>query len=231
MYSIIMPFDMPRLDLLLKTLNKYKELGIPEGTEFLIVTRHQDTEELYMYIPEGINVRIIPYVWDKCTFNPSMALNIGVKRARHNNIIITCPEVLPMTNVLEQLKGNLGKNILCQVFDEGPDNEITMSLVNSGFRSGNPGMYFLAMFQKEDILKINGWDEHFMDCYAWEDNDFGERFNRAGLVFEMHDEIQARHQYHTRGDGSSRYYTDGLEHLQYNNANNIIRPKRGIQDE
>ena len=231
MFSIILPFDMPRLDLLVKTLNKYKELGIPEGTEFLIVTRHQDTEELYMYMPDGINVRIIPYIWDKCTFNPSMALNIGVKRARHNNIIITCPEVLPLTNVLEQLKGNLGKNILCQVFDEGPDNQITMSLVNTNFRSEHPGLYFLAMFQKEDILKINGWDEAFMDFYAHEDVDFGHRFNRAGLKFEMHDEIQARHQYHTRGDGNSPLFYRGLEHLSYNDTNKIIKPKRGIQDE
>jgi hypothetical protein len=228
MFSVIMPFDIHRLNLLVKTLEKYKEFGIPEGVEFLIVTRYQDTEELYHYIPEGINARIIPYTWDKETFNPSMALNIGIRKARYNDIIITCPEVLPISNVLQQLSVLRGKNILCQCFDEGPDNNISMSLVNSQFRSSHPGLYFLAMFQKQDIEKMNGWDEYFMDCYAWEDIDFGERFNRAGLHFEMHDEIQARHQYHPRGDGNSPLYYKGQEHLEYNNINKVIRPKRGL---
>ena len=229
MISIIFPFDIDRLQLFKNTLNKYNQ-GI-DNIEFIIVTRHKDSEEILMQLPQGLNYRVIQYTWDKDSFNPSMALNLGVKHATYNNIVITCPEVMPMTNVIEQLKDNLGKNILCQVFDEDCNNQITMSLVNSTFRSEHPGMYFLAMFQKEDILKINGWDEEFMNFYAHEDVDFGYRFNRAGLKFEMHDEIQARHQYHTRGDGNSPLFYKGLEHLNYNNSNKIIKPKRGIQDE
>jgi hypothetical protein len=228
MFSLIFPFDMDRLCLFQKTLNKYKEYGVPDNTEFIIVTRHKDMEEILMQLPEGLNYRIIQYTWDKSTFNPSLALNLGVKNATYDNIIITCPEVLPISNVLQQLSILSGKNILCQCYDEAPDGSISMSLVNSQFRSEHPGMYFLAMFQKEDIEKINGWDENFMNFYAHEDVDFGHRFNRAGLKFEMHDEIEARHQYHIRGDGNSPLFYQGLEHLNWNDTHNIIRPKMGM---
>jgi predicted glycosyltransferase involved in capsule biosynthesis len=73
---------------------------------------------------------------------------------------------------------------------------IVASLVHKGFRDMTPAMYFLAMFNKRDIEAINGWDEAFMQGYAYEDDDFGQRWVRAGLPFQLREDIQGVHQYH-----------------------------------
>lgn len=221
-FSIIMPMDTNRLDLFEVTFNKYKEFGIPEGTEFIIVSRTIKEE-----IP---GTKLVTYEWNEETFNPSMAFNLGVKHAKNDYIIITCPEVMPSTNVLKQLSGKLGKNVLCQVYDENSSKELCMSLVNSSFRCSTPAMYFLALFNKKDIETINGWDEGFMKLYAWEDSDFGSRWVNAGLPFEVADEILAIHQYHPR-IGSSTAYTNGQLLYEQNQRERVIRPKNGLVKE
>lgn len=219
MFSIIMPCEQDRLDLLSSTLEKYKKLGIPKNTEFLIPSR------TIMAYPD---CKVILYEHKGKDFNPSRALNIGVLYAKNDNIIITSPEVIPKTNVLKQLKEEIGNNIICQVFDTNDQGKITISLVNSKFRSGTPCMYFLALFNKKDIETINGWDENFMTGYAWEDDDFGRRFVRAGLQFKVRDDIQAIHQFHPRKDMGSGW-NNNKALLDKNDAEQIIKPKNGLK--
>ncbi|MHA2040177.1 MAG: galactosyltransferase-related protein, partial [Promethearchaeota archaeon] len=128
-------------------------------------------------------------------------------------------------NVIDQFRELERGNYVCQVWDEDKDNNRTISLVNKHFRNETPGFYFLAVYKKEDILAINGWDEDFMGGCGWEDNDFGERFVRADLPFEIRDEIEGQHQYHFR------WYTDlqrNMELYEKNKANNVVRCVNGI---
>ena len=226
MFSIIMPCELNRIDLLNNTINEYNKRHIPDGVELLIVTREEDTKLFYAsIINTKMNIRIIPYVWKGEYFNPAMALNIGVKKALYNRVIITCPEVYPLTDVLKQL--NEG-NVICQVFDENVNGDRVMSLVNSKFRGETPAMYFLALFNKEDIYKINGWDLDFMNGYAWEDTDFGDRFVRAKIPFVVKDDIQASHKWHQRGTMCEGWH---LNKIKYHQNSNVIICKRGLKDE
>jgi len=218
-FSIIMPCEENRLDLLGKTLDKYNELGIPENTEFIIPSR------TIMAYPK---CRVIYYEHKGKDFNPSRALNLGVQFAKNDYIIITSPEVMPITDVLDQLWEERGNNVICQVFDQNAEGKISYSLVNSKFRSGTPCMYFLALFNKKDVEAINGWDENFMTGYAWEDDDFGRRFVRAGLAFKVRDDIQAIHQFHPRevmGNG----WNNNRALLDKNDAERVIKPKNGLR--
>jgi predicted glycosyltransferase involved in capsule biosynthesis len=225
-FSIIMPLDLGRFTQFAKTKRYYDKA--PQEKEFVIPTRNYDKVAKYIEDKElAKNVRLIPYA-HKTGFNPSKALNLGVKNAKYDTIIITSPEVLPLTPVLEQFETLLGKNVVAQVFDQNADGSEGISLVNQQFRGETPAMYFLAMFNKADIEKINGWDENFMNGYAYEDNDFGDRWVRAGLPFEINHEIKALHQYHPRAESIAG--GSGINYNLYrdNSAANIIRCNNGI---
>jgi len=197
MFTIIMPIDTNRLEQFKETKRVYDTF--PQVKEFIMPTRSYDKVSEYLETHELTkDVRLIPYKHE-IGFNPSMALNIGVRSSKYQNIIITSPEVKPTTQVLEQLAQCLDKNIVCEVSDQDENGNLSI-LVSTNFRGDTPAMYFLAMFRKEDIEKINGWDEDFMKGYAYEDNDFGERWKRAGLPFEVREDIKALHQYHPRSE-------------------------------
>lgn len=226
MFSFVVPLDPERLPHFTVTKRLYdkmkqkKEFIIPTRNEFQ-VARYLDEHRLMK------DVKIIPYTVES-GFNCSKALNIGVRAAKYDHIIITSPEVKPDTKVLDQLETKLGENVICQAFDQAEDGTLS-SLVCSTFRADSPAMYFLAMFNKKDIEKINGWDENFMKGYAYEDNDFGERWKRAGIPFSVCDEIKATHQYHSRfetvGGGLGINYTL----FQKNNADGVIQCSNGLK--
>lgn len=226
MFSLIMPIDSNRLEQFKVTKRAYDKM--PQVKEFVMPTRSYDKVQEYLEkhnLTKG--VKLIPYE-HKVGFNPSKPLNIGVRNARYDHIIITCPEVLPETDVLHQLEGFLGQNVVCQVIDQNEDGSKGNILVSRLFRSDTPAMYFLAMFNKSDIEAINGWDEDFMKGYAWEDNDFGDRWVRAGLPFKVVDEIRAVHQYHPRSETIPDGYNINAKKLQENTENAIVRCKNGL---
>lgn len=223
-FSIIMPCESSRTELLLRTLDKYASFNNLVDVEFLVISRTMSDT------PFNNRFKLIRYSWDGEYFSTSMPLNIGIRNAKYDNIIITCPEVMPKTNVIEQLSNLPRGNYVCQVFDQNEKGEEYMSLVNSGFRSDTPAMYFLACFKREDLFSINGWDEDFMGTYAYEDDDFGHRFVRAGLEFSIRDEIQGIHQYHPRGyPNQGTGFSNAIKQLNFNDSNNIIRPRNGLE--
>jgi len=225
MFSFVFPMDTNRLEQFKVTKRLYDEM--PHDREFIIPTREK--EAVAQYLKDNNldkDVTLIPYEVEQ-GFNPSKAFNIGVRNAKYDNIIITSPEVKPTTDVLEQLSKLLDKNVICQTWDEWHDGKLTL-LVSSTYRCESPFMYFLAMFRKEDIEKINGWDENFMLGYAYEDNDFGARWNRAGLPYEIHDEILGTHQYHPRNETIHHGTEINFNHFNDNTDNKVIYCKNGL---
>jgi hypothetical protein len=218
--------DADRLEQFANTKRTYdkmvqsKEFIIPTRNEFK-VGRYIDDNSLYK------DVHIVPYRWNE-GFNSAKALNLGVRNAKYDNIIITSPEVLPKTDVLGQLEELLGQNVVCQVWDEDESHKVVASLVYKGFRDMTPAMYFLAMFNKQDIEAINGWDEAFMQGYAYEDDDFGQRWVRAGLPFQLREDIQGVHQYHKRGETIPGGANINYNLLQANNSQGITRCANGL---
>lgn len=201
------------------TMPQVKEFVIPTRNE-LKVGRYLDDHKL------SKNVRLIPYTVE-AGFNPSKALNLAVRASKYDQIIITSPEVKPKTDVLAQLEELIGANVVCQVFDEDEQGNLT-SLVNSGYRGQSPAMYFLAMFNKADIEKINGWDEDFMAGYAYEDDDFGARWVRAAIPFMIREDIQAIHQYHPRSESIAGGLGVNFTKYSDNNDSGVIQCSNGL---
>ena len=201
--SIIMPCDESRIPLLLTTLTAYSRFIIPKHVEFILVSR-----TFKQFIIPGLDIKVINYKWEGPYFNPAMAFNLGVTNAKYNNILITSPEVTPVTNVLKQFTKLRRGNYVCLTYDLNKDGSARGILVDSKHRNEDPSFYFLAMFKKEDLEKINGWDEEYMNGYAWEDRDFGKRFKDAKLKFEMKDEINGAHLYHDRLMTNNHFKSD-----------------------
>lgn len=227
MFSIIVPMDPNRLEQFTNTKRKYDQFTQPK--EFLIITRHP--KEIADFLKRNSldkDVQVIGYKWEK-GFNPSMAFNIGVRNAKYDQVIITSPEVIPKTDVLDQLEELIGANVVCRVWDENEEGKLVASLVHDGYRSESPAMYFLALFNKKDIEAINGWDEDFMRGYAYEDNDFGDRWVRARLPFMIREDIEAIHQYHPRGETIRGGMSMNFEKYCQNKDNNVTYCANGLK--
>lgn len=225
MFSIVTPMDTNRLEQFKHTKRVYDEM--PQKKEFIIPSRSAKQVREYLNDNDLMkDVTVVSYE-HKVGFNPAKALNIGVSLAKYDQIIITSPEVKPSPTVLAQLSEHLGKNIICQVSDQDENGNLVV-LVSPTFRSENPAMYFLAMFNKKDIESINGWDMEFMKGYAYEDNDFGERWNRAGLPFEVRDDIEAVHQYHPRGESVKGGLVTNQLHFYDNTDKGVVYCKNGL---
>lgn len=228
MFSIIMPMDDNRLEQFTVTKRVYDEFH--QKKEFVIPTRTYNI--IYPYLKKHKllkDVRLIPYTIDG-QFNPSKCMNIGVRESKYDHLIVTGPEVKPTTDILTQLSEVIDQNIVCQTWDQDIDGNLT-SLVNNSYRNWSPQAYFLALFQKSDIEKINGWDEDFMDGYAWEDNDFGSRWVRAGIPFTIREDITATHLYHPRSETSPGGYGRNHDLFKRNEGQGIVRPKNGLVKE
>lgn len=225
MFSFVFPMDTNRLEQFRKTKLAYDTM--PQIKEFVIMTREKKKVGAFLKENDLMkDVRLIPYEVES-GFNPSKAFNIGVREAKYDRIIITSPEVRPITNVLEQFELLPNENILAQVDDENERGE-TSCLISTSFRGDSPAMYFLAVFNKSDIKSINGWDEDFMKGYAYEDNDFGDRWKRAGIPFSVNDAIKAVHQYHPRSETISGGANTNFQLYQDNNAKGITYCKNGL---
>lgn len=222
--TFIFPCDPDRVSLFEKTLDHYMARDVLRGrVEFLVVSRS------FHHLPFSCSfVRVIHYDYPFEDFNPAMALNIGIQNAQCDNIVFTSPEVRPQSNVITQLMESERDNYLCKVWDLNERGYKTRALVTKHYRSQHPGMYFLACFKKEDLVAINGVDEAFCGGYACEDEDFGHRFNRAGLKFTLREDIIAHHQYHERVFKAEPRKINGKILLE-NDMNGIIRCKNGLE--
>lgn len=225
MFSFVVPMDMDRLEQFTVTKLLYDKM--PQKKEFIVPTR---SSKLFTELKKrGLTKDLTTFLYTLETpgFNCSRALNLGVRTATYNQIIITSPEVMPTTDVLAQLEELQGQNVVCQVFDEDPEGSLT-SLVHHGYRDMSPAMYFLAMFNKTDIQKINGWDEDFLKGYAYEDDDFGARWVRAGIPFTVREDIHGIHQYHPRNETVAG--GTGVNFAKYTENNNaeVVYCKNGI---
>ena len=201
--SIVFPCDVGRIPLLLNTLAKYQKYGLPEKVEVILVSRTFKE----MTIP-GLDIKVVHYEHKGDYFCPSLAFNLGVGAAKYKNILVGHPEVIPINNVMHEFFRLERGNYVCKVFDLDEQGNTVHILFGMGYRDEWPGLYFLAVYRKEDIEAINGWDMRFMDGYSNEDIDFGQRLENAGIGYTIADDIMGAHQYHPRADDNN----DGYRH-------------------
>jgi glycosyltransferase involved in cell wall biosynthesis len=185
---------MNRSDLLEKSLNRMNQLTLPD--EILIVDDggvdhcREVAERVVMECP-------VRYIY---THNPgqsqcSHARNVGIKNTDCDLIITSEPEMLFVSDVVAQL--------LVRFEEYGRKDVISAGTINHEHSRGHIGdttrgwvATWIALYGKQWLLDIGGWDEWFPDPWGWEDTDLLTRLRCDGHGQFIDQEIEATHQWH-----------------------------------
>lgn len=215
MISIVYPIKNRRT-LFSKTIDsiyKYKSnITIPFEIILTDSGSSDGIEEYVKSLKDDFDIRYILYDYHNIKYphNPAYAINLGVRLSKYDSVVISFSEVLHNTPVIEQLKEYVGKNVLCKVYDLNEEGKPYRLLYgNESERKNDPGFYFLAMYNKNDFVKLGGINEEYMGGIGYEDKDFGLRFKRNNLQYSVTDEIIGSHQWHPRLNSPDILYRNG----------------------
>jgi glycosyltransferase involved in cell wall biosynthesis len=153
--------------------------------------------------------------WSIC----SLARNIGVREASHEWIVVSEPELFWISDVIPLFLGHT---------DEHPDEVISAGTIYFGKGGYVPsldvdgldiaGDYsppmgvteaigwvapFTALYHRDWLMGINGWDEEFPGPWGWDDIDLLTRLRITGINQFIALDVKALHQHHgpeNRGD-------------------------------
>jgi len=174
--------------------------------------REDDTEKVCCGYQSQLNIKYVftgqrnkDNIVRRC---PGFAINIGVKMAIGDNIILSCPEIYVVSDCLNKMIETLDNNPKLLVHTKGfhekkdlyskqlvktwnifPLNDSNMTVLNTELP------FFMAM-NKNEFKSIGGYDEDFTG-YCWDDNDIVNRLIRNGCSLSM---INATiiHMYHKK---------------------------------
>lgn len=146
---------------------------------------------------------------------PGFALNIGVKAAQGEILVLSCAEMYHIGSVLVELVKAVNSNPLQNLaVPEGKDDSglylRTLRITNKHSEQLYPTMTklntklpFLMAMSKSLYMQLGGYDEDFIG-QAFDDNDFIDRLLAYGCK-HIHTKARCVHLYHTRsGPGRSR---------------------------
>lgn len=217
-----------RLNLFRNTINSIRSYTEDIRDDFEILTlAHENNKEMEEYIISLKDEFDIKYVLHDFPdpnkrSNPAYAYNLGCNLSKYDSIVISSPEVRHKTEVIKQLMKLVGQNIIAKSVELNKDGSFRRINMGSTVptRRDDPGMYFLAMYNKDDFISIGGIDEAFMSQPGWEDRDFGRRFKAKGIPFKVLDEIVTEHQYHPRA--ANQKFIENNKLMKKNQRENII---------
>lgn len=234
---MVVPCETNRLKLFRKTLKKYYKFGLPPYKFEIVVPTRTIKDHDGFFPPLRDKIKIVYYDWDwesDCCFNVCKSLNLGVEYSKYPNIIITCPEVRPQTNALNQICELNRGNYICHTIALAKNGTVDPVPKMTKTKRFGPARYYLGIFKREDILAINGWDEDFICLCSGEDDDFGIRFLRAGLKWKFLESIKAEHQWHPRWLAKlprkevQARRQKFMQKLRDGEKENLIKPKNGL---
>ena len=157
--------------------------------------------------------------------------NIGIERALQlgaEGIIIQNAENIHMGDIIKYANDNLTNSNYLSFGCFSIDKENTFSDINlrnlvskypySVNGNGENGWYnhsihravcydFCAAITRENIIKLNGYDERYGNGIAFGDNDFLDRIRKIGLDFKIIDDPYVIHQWHYT---ANMYFSDEL---------------------
>lgn len=208
-----------RADLLDLSLNRLEQLTAPD--EVLVVNDGGEEERTWEVVQRHASDLPMTYTFNN---NPgpticSLARNVGIRVAQHEWIITSEPELLFLTDVVAQFK---------QISQQRPSDVISAGHVfflppggglEDGMRNvtragdtpppewGVGGDYwtapFTAMFKKDWLVEVGGWDEAFPGPWGWDDVDLLARLRHNGHLYYNAAEVVALHQFHDWGEGAA----------------------------
>jgi len=218
MISIVMTY-YNRKKQLINTLKSISDSTIKD-IEIIIVDDASDEEHRIEDLQEEFNLKLIRIdKKDKWWVNPCVPFNVGIKESKGDIIVLQNSECYHVGDVLSSIKETITDDnyitLSTYSFTEdlsdiilNVDKEYLLSLpqVASG-GSESLGWYnhkiyrpvyyhFCSAITKENMDKLNGFDERYSDGISYDDAEIIERIKRLELKFEIVDDVSVIHQYH-----------------------------------
>lgn len=205
MISIILPY-WKRREALLLTLSSYVKYYSKEEVEVIIIDDggNDIQEKDFLHIP--IPLRIIHCGDKKVAKNPCIPINIGVKKAKGEIILLTNPEIIHLSRILPVMKNTLKESgetgfvsAACWDVDRQKWLSHTSITPMQNRRMGrenipkNSSLHFCALMYKSFFKKVGGFHEAYREGQGYEDNDFLWKLDEAGGVFATLDKCVVHH--------------------------------------
>lgn len=202
--------------LLRRSLERLALLTLP--TELIIVDDggEDDTQQIAGEFEQRAGIKTT-YIY---THNPGKSIcshgrNIGVKQARYDLIVTSEPELCFRTDVLAQF-AQLQPEYPNDVISAGrvwfapdghtpnfsnPEWEATGSYKPPSGTQDAIGWVapYTALWKKEWLMDVGGWDEEFPGYWGWDDIDLLTRLRIMGHGQRIITEVEAVHLYHGLG--------------------------------
>ncbi len=132
-------------------------------------------------------------VHDGRYMNQALPLNIGIRVARGDVLIIQNAECKHMGDVIDRLTRGLLDNVVRFAHVTALTEDGKPDAVYCG--ESNPRPYFFCGAVHRDVLlALGGFDEDYVG-YGYEDDDMADRLTRSGIVFRFTD-ARVLHQWH-----------------------------------
>lgn len=236
MISICMAY-YNRKDQLYKTIESIKSSN--EEYEIILVDDGSDSDQALIDI-ESPGYRSISSPKEKTWVNPCIAYNKAIALAKGDIVIIQNPECMHIGNVLKYTKDNLKKYqymaFSCLSWDQSElniDEAKSLNYAAAGQCSkgwyhhpvyNNRPFHFCVAIHKDNLDKLNGFDERFKDGPCYDDSDLVRRAQKLGLQIVSPTDPFVIHQWH---DSSHIYKEDSHQRFLNNQKlfNDIITGK------
>lgn len=225
--------------LLVHSLGRLFHLTMPD--ELLVIDDggNDDTERVVTEFARLAPMVETRYIY---THNPGVTLcsharNVGIKEARYDQIVTSEPELVFKTDVLKQF---------AELRSEHPRDVISAGLIwfaKEGYvpdvaelvppehaqQAHNWIAPFTALWDRNWLLEIGGWDEGFPGPWGWDDTDLLTRLRVAGYGQHVAPDVQAIHQWHGLGaDHKSQnesYFLSKSFHRDWSDESDLVANK------
>lgn len=204
------------------TRSEYKDI------EFIVVDDgSDDTHRLEDLVNEFPFIRIIRLErGNRWYINPCVPFNIGLREAQGDIIVLQNPECLYVHDVLTFIVDNLNNSkyisistyalnpsltselpkynnseMIIEFFKSLPKQKYTGSIMPGWYnhpRYRPTYFHFCSAITRENMKKLNGFDERFAHGVGYDDDDeFVDRVKKLGLKLIIPEQVSVLHQYHS----------------------------------
>jgi len=195
-----------------KDRNDYEVIVVEDIKNYNNAEEHEKLLKVLKFYTQNadkvVNIKLIKSSFENC-YNPAPLFNLGVKNASGEYLIITNPEIFHKDNILSACDDILSKYddhyivFSCLNVDEYPKSvsdfdEFTFKpkMWYQHLKYRNALFHFCSCLSKRQYEEIGGFDEIYSLGIAYDDDDFRETINKAGIQFIATDSFLTLHQDH-----------------------------------